>query len=387
MQSVTRLTQTTLILVLCTTLACRAGKKDEDNDTATPNSPPVPSGGVVVVTDEDASAVVNLSATDAEGDALEYAIAVMPEHGSLSPEDPGRQSQVTYIPDPDFNGEDSFAYTVADEYDVSAPEVISITVIPVNDAPEVGDDIFVETDEGQPVVIRLTATDIDDTELTFRERRLPSNGTLDLSALPDVTYTPDANFAGEDSFTYLASDGLLDSIENTVVITVVDLNDPPIAADDFYETDEDTELRIGAPGVLQNDTDIDFDALTARLVSEPSHGTVALSSDGSFVYTPGENETSDVTFTYVANDGTADSPEVTVFIELDSINDRPIGVVDEYDLAEDTIAYPGSSVLTNDLEAEIDGDPLEAILATTTSNGELEFFDNGEFVYTPDPDF
>ena len=119
MQSVTRLTQTTLILVLCTTLACRAGKKDEDLDTATPNSPPVPSGGVVVVTDEDASAVVNLSATDAEGDALEYAIAVMPEHGSLSPEDPGRQSQVTYIPDPDFNGEDSFAYTVADEYDVA----------------------------------------------------------------------------------------------------------------------------------------------------------------------------------------------------------------------------------------------------------------------------
>jgi VCBS repeat-containing protein len=387
MQPVTTLTRSLIWVGLLSTMACRAGKDAGVDDTSEANAAPVPRAGIVVTTDEDASTVIKLSATDPDGDTLEYAIAVAPEHGSLSPEVPGRQSQVTYTPDPDYNGDDSFAFTVSDEKAVSESELVSVTVVPVNDAPVVPAPILVETQEGESVVVLLSANDIDDVDLTFRDRSPPANGTLDTTDLPRVIYTPNDNFSGEDSFTYLASDGLLDSPENTVVVNVLDVNDPPVGVADFYETDEDTLLAIGAPGVLANDTDIDFDALSAVQTSEPSHGTLTLNSDGSFEYMPGANETSDVSFTYVVNDGSADSEETTVIIELDGINDAPIGLVDEYELDEDTVAFVGSSVLTNDLEAEIDGDPLIALLDSTTINGELVLEDNGEFVYTPAPDF
>ncbi|MFT5455988.1 MAG: VCBS repeat-containing protein, partial [Myxococcota bacterium] len=388
MQPVVNFTRVALVVVLASTFACRANNNDKDVDTSEANSPPQPASGIAVVTDEDASSVINLSATDADNDPLEFGIAVRPEHGTLSPEVPGRQSQVTYTPDPDFNGEDSFSFTVSDGVDTSSPEQVAITVAPVNDPPNTGAPILAETQEGRPVVVRLTATDIDDVDLTFRDRRQPLNGTLDTSALPDVTYTPNENFAGEDTFTYLASDGLLDSPEGTVIITVLDLNDAPVGTDDFYETDEDRALVVGAPGVLGNDTDIDFDSLTARKLTDPSHGTVELNTDGSFTFTPGPNETSDVSFTYVASDGVEDSEPITVTVELDSINDRPIGVVDEYELSEDDVGYVSAfSVLVNDELAEIDGDPLLAILGTTTSNGALALFEDGTFTYTPNPNF
>ena len=67
------------------------------------------------------------------------------------------------------------------------------------------------------------------------------------------------------------------------------MNDPPVSADDTYATDEDTALTIAAPGVLANDSDLDGDALTATVVTGPSHGTLTLNSDGSFTYTPAVN--------------------------------------------------------------------------------------------------
>ena len=60
---------------------------------------------------------------------------------------------------------------------------------------------------------------------------------------------------------------------------------------------------MAAPGVLGNDTDVDADALTAALVTESPHGTLALASDGSFTYTPAANFNGTDSFTYTANDG------------------------------------------------------------------------------------
>ena len=73
----------------------------------------------------------------------------------------------------------------------------------------------------------------------------------------------------------------------TVTITVTPVNDAPVAANDSYTTNEDTLLTIAAPGVLANDTDVDSgDARTAIVVTDPAHGTLSLSADGSFTYSP-----------------------------------------------------------------------------------------------------
>jgi VCBS repeat-containing protein len=171
----------------------------------------------------------------------------------------------------------------------------------------------------------------------------------------------------------------------SVVLSVVaGSNHAPTAVNDAYSTNEDTALNQAASGVLGNDTDSDGDALTAVKVTDPGHGTVTLNSNGSFTYTPTPNYSGLDTFTYKANDGTADSAVVTVNITVNGVNDAPVapagGVA--YSTDENAVlnqAAPG--VLGTVTDA--DGNPLTAILVTTVSHGTLVLNPNGSFTYTP----
>ena len=119
-----------------------------------------------------------------------------------------------------------------------------------------------------------------------------------------------------DSFTYKANDGSADSNVATVSLTVTAVNDAPVAAGDAYAADEDSPLTVAAPGVLGNDTDVDGDTLSAVLVSGPAHGTLTFNGDGSFTYTPDANYNGPDSFTYKANDGSADSNVATVVLTV-----------------------------------------------------------------------
>ncbi|WP_210161410.1 Ig-like domain-containing protein, partial [Bradyrhizobium liaoningense] len=106
-------------------------------------------------------------------------------------------------------------------------------------------------------------------------------------------------------------------------------NGPPTGAPESYTADEDTALVVAAAnGVLVNDTDPDGDSLSAILVSNAQHGTVMLSADGSFTYTPEANYNGGDSFTYEANDGTADSAAVTVSLTVAPVNDHPVAYSD-----------------------------------------------------------
>src|SRR5262249_20296085 len=153
-----------------------------------------------------------------------------------------------------------------------------------------------------------------------------------------------------------ANDGTTNSNVATVNLTVIP-NNPPVANNDSYSTNEDTPLTASAPGVLANDSDPDGDAITARLVSGPSHGTLTLNSNGSFTYTPAANYNGPDSFTYQANDGNANSNTATVSITVNPVNDAPVAVNDAYSTNEDTplsVAAPG--VLAND--SDVDGNSL-----------------------------
>jgi PKD repeat protein len=100
---------------------------------------------------------------------------------------------------------------------------------------------------------------------------------------------------------------------------------PPVANDVAYATDEDTPLNVAAPGVLANDTDANGDSLTATLVVGPGNGTLTRNANGSFSYTPNSDFNGSDLFTYVANDGQADSINVaTVSITVNAVNDAPV---------------------------------------------------------------
>jgi VCBS repeat-containing protein len=143
--------------------------------------------------------------------------------------------------------------------------------------------------------------------------------------------------------------------------------DTPVANNDGYNTNEDTTLTVVAPGVLFNDTDANSDPLTVSSVNgsaasvgteiATTNGLVTVNADGSFNYEPAHNYHGADSFSYTANDGTADSASGIVSITVNSINDAPIAVGDSVATTTTTpinIAAPG--VLDNDSDA--DGDPI-----------------------------
>ncbi|MDO8629540.1 MAG: tandem-95 repeat protein, partial [Phycisphaerales bacterium] len=233
----------------------------------------------------------------------------------------------------------------------------------------------------------------------------PSNGSFGALSAPNcvangagsnctatVTYTPNANYNGFDSFTFKVNDGSLDSNVATVGITVNAVNDAPVAVDDFYNTDEDTTLTAGAPGVLGNDNDIDTPAasLTAILVTGPSHAaSFTLNADGSFSYTPAANFNGTDTFTYKVNDGTADSYVATVSVTINAVNDAPVATNDFYNTDEDTaLDVPAPGVLANDNDLDTPQANLTAILVAEPSHAaSFTLNPDGSFSYTPAANF
>src|SRR5208337_339832 len=138
-----------------------------------------------------------------------------------------------------------------------------------------------------------------------------TNGVLSLSTNGGFTYTPHTNYVGADAFTYQVFDGVGTSGVAVVSLAVIS-NSPPVANNDSYAYTINGPLTVPSPGVLANDTDATGDSLTAVLVSGPSHGTLMLSTNGGFTYTPETNFVGTDFFTYQAVDGTETSVVATV---------------------------------------------------------------------------
>jgi VCBS repeat-containing protein len=325
--------------------------------------------------------------TDAEGDSMTASLVSGPSHGTLTFNADG---SFNYLPAPNYNGADSFTYKASDGTADSNVATVTITIGGVNDPPVANDDSFT-VNEDTPLTVGVPGvlandTDADGNTLTAIHVSGPSHGTLALNGDGSFSYTPAANYNGPDSFTYRVNDGTADSNVATVSITVNAVDDAPVAGNNNYTTNENTALTVSAPGVLGNDTDVEGDPLTAILVSGPSHGTLALNANGGFTYTPTANYNGLDSFTYKANDGTADSNTATVTIAVSAVNSGPGAVNDSYATAEDTpltIAAPG--VLGNDTDLE--GDALTAILVSGPSHGTLTLNANGGFTYTPAADY
>ncbi|MGH3071071.1 MAG: Ig-like domain-containing protein [Gaiellaceae bacterium] len=317
---------------------------------------------VSAATDEDTPVEIDLPATDADGDTLALAHGE-PAHGSFD--------GTTYTPDVDFFGDDSFTYT-ADDGSAADEGVVTITVRPVNDAPEPVADA-VSTDEDTAASGNVLANDVDpdgDTLSAALEDE-PEHGNLTLAPEGDFSYTPDPNYAGPDEFTYASSDGVLSEIVS-VRIDVRPVEDDPTAADDSFATGEDTALN-GA--VLANDTDPEAGALTATVVDEPAHGSLTLASDGTFTYSPDPNFHGTDSFSYDAVDPAGRSARATASILVHPVNDAPE--------AEDLAASTDEDV---SLELALDGSDVEgdalSVEWTTPAHGS---FDGSRYV--PGADF
>ena len=335
----------------------------------------------------DAASGVLDNDSDVDGDSLSAAIVTVPANGTVVMSADG---SFEYQPAANFNGTDTFSYIANDGFGDSAPATVTITVNPENDAAVASDDTYT-TPVNQALVINAALgvlandNDIDGDSLTVTLQTSPTDGTVTLSGDGSFTYTPNGSFRGTDTFTYLANDGTVDSNEATVTITV---NTAAIAADDSYAIDEDMTLTVDAAnGVLNNDNNVDGDAITAHVVSDPTNGQLTLNDDGSFDYTPDNNFNGTDQFVYVANDGTVDSAAAIVTITVNAVNDAPELSADQFTVVgEGSIMVSASQgVLSNDNDPE--GDTLTATLVGGTNRGALDFNSDGSFSYTPSSGF
>ena len=161
-------------------------------------------------------------------------------------------------------------------------------------------------------------TDAESNVLTAAKVTDPAYGALTINADGSFIYTPVLNYNGSDSFTYKVNDGSADSNVATVTITIQPVNDAPVATSDNRDMVENSVLTVVAPGVLENDSDVDSLGLTAILMSDPVQGTLTLDAGGSFIYTPALNFSGIDSFTYKATDGSGDSSIATVTIRVNA---------------------------------------------------------------------
>ena len=228
-------------------------------------------------------------------------------------------------------------------------------------------------------------TDPDGNALSALVVSNPAHGQLALNANGTFTYTPDANYNGPDSFTYVASDGQLQSNVATVSLTVTAVNDPPVGVNDAATSAEDTPASID---VLANDTDVEGTALSIGALTQPQFGTVAV-QNGRVLYTPPANWHGTTSFTYRPSDLVGAGPNgnvTTVSVTVTPSPDSPVAAADSYTTDQGitlTVAAPG--VLGNDSDA--DGDALTSSVVSGPAGGALTLNADGSFSYAPDPAF
>jgi hypothetical protein len=179
-----------------------------------------------VSTAEDTALPLVLSGFDPEDGALTFSIASPPAHGTVS----GIASAPTYQPSANYNGPDSFTFRVSDGQATSAPATVSIAVQAVNDSPTALPNAYTVAG-GTTLSIAAPGilgndTDVESSPLAAQLVSAPTRGSLALSATGGFTYTPQAGYAGSDSFSYRASDGTAASGVAVVSLTVLDATPP-----------------------------------------------------------------------------------------------------------------------------------------------------------------
>jgi hypothetical protein len=278
------------------------------------NVKPVASGvapGTVLTVIEGSSINLVLQGSDPEGATLTYIRSSVPSKGVLS----GRSPNLTYTANPGARGTDSFTYKVNDGQSDSELATVTITIKPINLAPEVFSQIL-STDEERAVGFRLTGADPDGDALSFRVVGFAGKGVVTGTG-SDFIYTPNPGASGLDSFLVRANDSKDDSLPQTIWVVINAVNKAPIAHGQSITLAEDSTASVSLGG-----SDPEGLPLTFAIVKQPTKGALARSG-ANWVYTPNPDYHGFDSFTFRASDGILTSAEATITLSVLSVNDIP----------------------------------------------------------------
>ena len=306
---------------------------------------------------------------------LVFSIQSPPAHGSLVKNAAGSYS---YTPAANFNGADSFTYTVSDGSLTSNTATVRIAITAVNDAPTLGNQsLTIAEDTALTGNLLATAADIESSPLTARVIAGPTHGTLTVNANGTFSYVGSKDYFGADSFTYKVNDGELDSGIATVSLTVVAVNDAPVASDVTVTTLEDTLATVN---LIATDVDNTSASLQFVIQTQPTHGSLVKNADGSYSYTPTANYNGADSFTYTVTDGALTSNVATAHITVVAVNDAPTLGNQSLSLAEDS----AMTVKLLASAADIDSAQLKRSHIASPAHGALRVNADGTFDYTPE---
>lgn len=355
--------------------------------------------------------------TDVDGNMLTITgFSIAGVTGSFSP---GSEATIPGIGDLTINADGSYSFIPAINYNGPVPLVtytvtdgtlsdaatLTITVTPVNDAPIAADDTGTLAEDTTLSVpgtsgVLFNDTDIDGDPLAVTQfvvggiifapgttATMPGVGQLTINADGSYVFTPIANFnGGIPDATYTVSDGHGGLATAVLRITVVPVNDAPVAADDSNTTVEDTVLT---GGVLGNDTDIDGDTLSVSQFTVAGDaavyaggdtttitgvGELTINVDGSYTFVPAVDFSGPVPIvTYTASDSHGGTDNATLTLVVTPVNDAPSPVADTGTTPEDTtlVVPAASGLLSNDIDVDGDGLTIQGFSVAGVSGGFL----------------
>ncbi|MBE3874530.1 tandem-95 repeat protein [Vibrio parahaemolyticus] len=286
----------------------------------------------------------------------------------------------TISPTADWNGSETLTFTATDPSGESISQTVNFTVAPVADI--VADKATVVEDT--PTIIKVLGNDTfegDGKVVSLDTNNGPANGTVSINPDGSVTYTPNDNYVGKDTFTYIVTSGGV-SESTTVNVDVTPVNDAPVAKDDIATTQEDTAVTID---VLPNDSDVDGDKLSIESASVPKEqGTVEV-VDGKLVFTPAENFNGDAEITYTVTDG-ALTDQATVKVTVNAVNDTPVveSNIADQTLAEDFTPY---TIDLNTAFSDVDNVDGELTFSVSGNSNIQVAIVNGIATITPTADW
>jgi VCBS repeat-containing protein len=329
------------------------------------------------------------------------------------------QGQVHFTPDSNYYGPAQFTYWVSDGLafhgaGAEVPATVSLTILAVNDLPVViGETVNTNEDTTllfNPLTLLANDTDVDvvtDSQtLRITAVSNATHGTVTFVTQPDgsqrIAFTPERNYVGFASYQYTVSDGVGGTATTTVAVNLAAVNDAPDVVTDTLSATEDTSLTVTQASLLANDSDVDNPQADLRIVgvSNPTHGSVSLNSDGSISFNPQLDYFGAATFNYTVGDGVGGFSVGTATVNIAPVNDAPVTVSESLSLNEDEITTLSvASLLANDtdvdnihtdLSIQSVGNATHGSVSLVTTNGttsvvfmpELNFNGTASFTYT-----
>ncbi|HHF0544021.1 TPA: tandem-95 repeat protein [Vibrio alginolyticus] len=339
--------------------------------------------GTLQFTDADLLA----GATDIDGDDLTVdGISYTGSDGVLTDHGDGTY---TFAPNENFNGDVSFSFGVSDGTETVSANV-DVSVTPVNDPPVAGSTSYT-VDEDNAITISdeqllANSSDVEGAVSIDSVTYSSTDGVFQDNGDGTYTFMPNENFSGDISLDVIVADeqGAID--ETTAGITVIEVNDPPVAGPTSYTIDEDSVLTFSESQILANASDIEGDVELVGISYEGSDGIFTVNGDGTCSFAPNENFNGQVQLDVTIQDENGATVDTHINVDVLPINDPPVSGDLAYTINEDSsITLSQEQLLAK--AGDIDSENLEAINLSTDDNATIQYNDDGSYTITPDENY